>query len=124
MNESVPAYYTTSASFIFPGSNLLNDTTAPRIILDSGTTLIYLPDEIAEAYNSGFNPPAVYDEQEGIYFVECGAKAPALTVVIGGKHFKVDSRDLIYSATDGISADCISSVVPGGSLGLNTISIL
>jgi len=122
-NHSVPAYYTTSASFKFPGSKSIN-TTTPRIILDSGTTLIYLTNEIAEAYNKHWSPAATFDESNGIYFVDCNAKAPSLTVVIGGVEFEVDSRDLIYSATDGVANDCISSVIPGDSLGATSVSIL
>jgi len=122
-NHSVPAYYTTSSTFKFPGSKSIN-TTTPRIILDSGTTLIYLTDEIATEYNKHWNPPAQFVKEDGIYFVDCNAKAPSLTVVIGGVDFEVDSRDLIYSATDGVSNDCISSVVPGDSLGATSVSIL
>jgi hypothetical protein len=121
-NVTTPAYYTTTASSVnFPGSEQLN-TTIPTIILDSGTTLVYLPDKIADAYNSHWNPAAQYDPSSGIYFVDCDAVAPKLNITIGGVDFKFDSRDLVYSAQDGYDQDCISSIVPGGSI--SSVSIL
>jgi hypothetical protein len=123
-NVTSPAYYTTSAtSFSFTGSHHIN-TTVPTIILDSGTTLVYLPDPIADAYNSLWEPAAEYDDEEGVYLVDCDAKVPKLGVNIGGVEFEFDTRDLVFSAGDGFDNDCISGVVPGGSLSNSTISIL
>ncbi|KAF8322526.1 acid protease [Clavulina sp. PMI_390] len=78
--------------YVFPGSAHL--TTASNVtILDTGTTLNYIPTDSAAAYNAAFKPPAKYSDDWGGYVVECDAKVPAFDVVIGGKSFSIDAKD-------------------------------
>lgn len=85
-------------------------------ILDTGTTLNYLPADVAKAYNAKFVPPATYDEADSVYIVGCNATAPKFQVEIGGKKFTIDGKDQILPA--GVDANgneiCISGTQSGG----------
>jgi len=60
---------------------------AVEYIVDSGTTLNYVPTSVADAINAAFSPAATYSSSEGAYVVSCTAKAPAVNV--SGKVFNV-----------------------------------
>jgi aspergillopepsin I len=87
-----------------------------KYIVDSGTTLNYMPTSIATAVNSAFSPPAVYSNDVGAYIVDCKAKAPSLGITIGGTVFNTNALDMILLAgTDANGNDiCITGVVGGG----------
>lgn len=82
-----------------------------QVIIDSGTTLIYLPTGIANAVNALFNPPGIFDHNLGAYTVACNATVPSLGVEIGGETFYIDPADLILPAGWGT---CITGVDDGG----------
>jgi hypothetical protein len=87
-----------------------------KYIVDSGTTLNYLPTNISNAINNAFNPPAVYTESDGAYIVDCKAKAPSVGITIGGTTFHTNPLDMILLAgTDIAGRDvCISGIDDGG----------
>jgi hypothetical protein len=66
-----------------------------RMVIDSGTTLMYLPNSVADHIASLFSPPATYVEMANIYAVDCDAKVPRLGVIISNRTFWIDKRDLI-----------------------------
>ncbi|KZP26584.1 acid protease [Athelia psychrophila] len=105
--------------YIFPNSTAqgLGLTGAGKqAILDAGTTLNYVPTEVAKAYNAQFNPPAEFVADEATYYVACNATVPKFGVVIGGKTFTVDAKDQIIPAgTDATGAEvCLSGTQDGG----------
>ena len=87
-----------------------------QAILDTGTTLNYLPPNVAQAYNSKFVPKAMYNATQHTYFVSCNATAPAFTVEIAGTKFTVDGQDQILPAgtDDNGNEICISGTQDGG----------
>ncbi|KAF8193979.1 hypothetical protein K438DRAFT_1969269 [Mycena galopus ATCC 62051] len=83
-------------------------------LLDSGTTLNILPDDVAKAYNAKLIPPAKY--QEGRYVVNCNAKAPPFSVRVGEKKFPIDGRDQIVKNIDSKGKmSCTSGTQAGGN---------
>ena len=78
-----------------------------QAIVDTGTTLIYLPTAMSKSINALFSPPAKYSEDDGVYFIKCSAKVPDVTITIGGVDFKVDKRDLVLDTGDG---RCVSGI--------------
>ena len=107
--------------YIFPGSNAtgLGLTGAGKqAILDTGTTVNWVPTELAKAYNVQFEPAATYVEDQGYYFVQCNATVPEFDVVIGGKTFTIDSKDQIlrwlWSTDESGEELCISGTQDGG----------
>lgn len=80
------------------GQNLQDRQQRPTVyIVDSGTTIIYTPDDIALAINNAFDPPAFYDRYTGEWFVDCDAIAPEVTVQINGTSFSINPADLILN---------------------------
>lgn len=113
-NVSVPAYYTVPIdSWDFAGSEEI-DTATPLAILDSGTTLLYAPDNVAAAFNGEIVPQGYYNETAGAYLIDCNATIPELAVTIAGTQFFFTREDLVY-AYDLTGDVCLSSVVPGGN---------
>lgn len=92
------------------------ETDPLQVIVDSGTTLNYLPSDVAEVFNNLFEPPAEFAEELGVYIVACNAKPPSLSVVIDGQSFRHNPVDLIFD--EGLGGNiCVSGVQDGGVLG-------
>ncbi len=89
-----------------------------QLIVDSGTTLIYLPTGIANAVNALFVPPAVYDPNQGAYVVQCSARAPKFGVMIGKQIFYINALDMVLPSGNGT---CISGVDDAGTGGLSIL---
>ncbi|KAH7109266.1 aspartic peptidase domain-containing protein [Dendryphion nanum] len=84
----------------FSSTTFNSDGTQPQdapltAILDSGTTLVYLPPEISAYIASSFDPPGFYNSVAGMHIVECNAKVPVVGVIIAGRTFWMDERDLL-----------------------------
>ncbi|KAF2744779.1 acid protease [Sporormia fimetaria CBS 119925] len=103
-----------STSSLPPRGVTLNYTRAIPTIIDSGSTLMYLPSAVADRVAAAFVPPARFDSQMGLYVVACGAQVPRVGVGVGGKVFWVDARDLVSNETvDGGRTDrgeCVVAV--------------
>lgn len=113
------------------------NTTQFPVIVDSGTTLLYLPtgkatlsplrwntnknshrylidlyDDIAALYD----PPAVYIEDEGASFAPCNASVPYVGVKIGGTVFNISDADLLMQEiVDPTTGYCLIGPQDGGS---------
>ncbi|KAF7977109.1 hypothetical protein HWV62_4709 [Athelia sp. TMB] len=105
--------------YIFPGSTAkgLDLTGAGKqAILDTGTTLNYVPTKLAKAYNAQFKPAAKFVKDEDTYYVQCNATVPKFDVVIGGKTFTIDAKDQILPSGTNAKGEelCISGTQDGG----------
>ncbi|KAF8166541.1 aspartic peptidase domain-containing protein [Mycena galopus ATCC 62051] len=124
--NAVFLYYTVDVEgYTFPGSTKVT-TKNNNTIVDSGTTLNYLPNDVAKAYNERFVPKAKLDEDSGLWFVDCNATVPAFSVTLGGKSFPIDARDQILEngTDDAGNLLCISGTQPGGEDTPDTVFIL
>ncbi|KAK4896928.1 hypothetical protein LTR27_005175 [Elasticomyces elasticus] len=91
-------------------SLVANNTQA---IVDSGTTLIYADnDTIAGPVAAAFNPPGIWDDYYGIFYVSCDAIPPVFGIAISGKIFYVNGADMILQSSE---TECISGVQASGS---------
>ncbi|KAF2269670.1 acid protease [Lojkania enalia] len=79
-------------------------------IIDSGTTLMYLPDDVADSIASFFSPPATYDSLGNLYRARCSAQIPQVGVNIGGETFWVDDKDLLAGGGSDREGSCLLSV--------------
>ncbi|KAK4245087.1 aspartic peptidase domain-containing protein [Corynascus novoguineensis] len=85
-------------------------------IVDSGTTLNYLPSGLADSINAAFNPPAVYLWSYGAYFTSCDAIVPQVAVVLDGIKFYISPVDLLYrTLIDPLTGLCMTAIADGGS---------
>lgn len=83
------------------------NSSSVNAIVDSGTTLVYLSDELAEAVAKAFDPPGGLDEGSKLYTIPCGAKAPIFGASIGGKLFNVNPKDMVLQSDENT---CMSSI--------------
>jgi hypothetical protein len=83
-----------------------NSTTAVAII-DSGTTLVYLSDELAAEVTAAFTPPGFLNQTTKQYEVPCHSRPPISGVSIGGKVFNTNPDDMILQYDEYL---CISGV--------------
>lgn len=79
-----------------------------KLMIDSGTTLMYLSDALTSSINALFTPASRYDEKTHTYFVMCNATAPRVGLTIGGTTFWLDPKDMIQN--NGSAYSCISGV--------------
>lgn len=91
------------------------DTKNYPYIVDSGTTLCYLPPRLAASINQAFNPPAVFLWGYGAYFTSCNAVAPPIAIVLNSQRFWFNPADLIYrDMVDPATGLCMTAISSGG----------
>jgi hypothetical protein len=91
------------------------NSSSVNAIVDSGTTLIYVSQQLAAAVVRAFDPPGAFDRASGYYLVLCTATPPIFGASIGGKVFNVNPRDMWQRRSDNISDPlCTSSVQSNG----------
>jgi len=89
------------------------------MILDSETSLVYLPDDIAEYIASLFVPPATYNTYSGIYTVPCTALAPRVGIITGGTSYFMSEDELMGGkGQGGGGVYCCGTRGEGGQFGV------
>ena len=117
-NTTSYTFYTiTVDGFTVGGASSAVNGTAPQMIIDSGTTQNYVPENVADAVNYAFDPPPFYKDSSGDYIISCTSKPPTFGVVIGGKTFTVDPKDMIINE----GGRCISGVAATGTSGTSVL---
>ncbi|KAI7779086.1 hypothetical protein LA080_001340 [Diaporthe eres] len=79
--------------------NITVNTTHFPVIVDSGTTLMYLPTEIYQDVMALFNPPAVFFEAVASAVTSCNASVPDFGNSIGGQVFMISQADMLLQAS-------------------------
>jgi hypothetical protein len=91
-----------------PSPDTLTTSTLQDLhIVDSGTTLNFLPKAIADGVAAAFIPPAYHSL--GVYVVNCNAIPPQFGVQIGDQVFYINPKDMVRM----VSGVCFSTVVNG-----------
>lgn len=110
-----------SSLFSKRANNQTIDTKSAPALLDSGTTLSLLPDDIMKLLIQDIDPDAAYNTGAGGYIVNCTLASPDNTVTFtfdGEKDIVVPMTDLIMqqgsSGTGG--NECMLGLVPGSML--------
>jgi saccharopepsin len=84
--------------------------------IDTGTTLIVVPDSDAQAVNQLIGAQAV-EGQDGVYSIDCSTDGlPDVTLTFGGNKFSVPAAAYVFSNGDGT---CMSGFAGMGDIGLN-----
>ncbi|OAQ90787.1 aspartic-type endopeptidase [Purpureocillium lilacinum] len=92
------------------------DTTKFPYIVDTGTTMNYLPPPLAEQIAMAFQPRAVYLYQWGAYFAPCNAIPPQFAIIISGVEFWINPADLMYQdLKDPLTGYCAVAIASGGA---------
>ncbi|KAF7957851.1 hypothetical protein EAE96_003420 [Botrytis aclada] len=126
-------YTLTPDNFIYPGSqrqkwnpkhwsplSMPNSSSQVQLFIDSGTTLIFLPNSISSALAALYKPPAIYNADLFAYSVPCNAKVPYFAVIIGGVSFPVDPRDMVQDDNTG-TGNCVAGVSDGDPFDFYTL---
>ena len=102
-------YYTIEIDgFVLNANNVGSSLHA---IVDSGTTIAYLPAAIAKTINAAFDPPAKL--KGGIWEVPCDATPPSFSISIGGTDFIISAEELLPPKTlsyDPKTRLCVSGI--------------
>ncbi|KAF5367125.1 hypothetical protein D9758_003998 [Tetrapyrgos nigripes] len=87
------------------------------LIMDTGTTLLIVPNEDAKAIHGNI-PGARLDSNTGAYKVPCTTNV-SVTLSFGGRQFSIDPRDIAWNPVDrgNPEGDCFSGI-HGGNFGL------
>ncbi|KAH5574061.1 hypothetical protein HBI26_145770 [Parastagonospora nodorum] len=80
-----------------------------NMIIDSGTSLLYFPDEIASYIASLFDPPARYISSTNTYVVLCTARAPRVGVRIGGQSYFISEVDLMNKGPGAVGGSYVGA---------------
>lgn len=94
------------------------DRTNVQVIIDTGTILMYLPQGTADAVNAQFSPKPFYQQNNGMYRVDCKATPPQFGVKIGFETFYVNALDMVVEMPDG---GCVSGVAATGAGGSSVL---
>ena len=89
-----------------------DDPETEQVIVDSGTTLNYVSDDVAQVTNLLFDPPAAYSAKDNVYYVDCDATPPQFGVDIGGQIFLTNRDDMIIDEGYG---SCITGITNAGT---------
>jgi aspergillopepsin I len=65
------------------------------MVVDSGTTMSFVPPEVLKAIAAAWEPPLQRNHAMGQYVTPCDAKAPTFSLIIGGKEVRVDGKDTL-----------------------------
>ncbi|KAK8086758.1 hypothetical protein PG994_001732 [Apiospora phragmitis] len=109
-----PSYYAT----IFDGFKIGNIDIIESLplILDSATTLAYLPPDVAEIVNNHFRPAATYLWDYGSYFVPCDATPPRFAVMLQNSPFEINPKDMIkHDVVHPSTGMCQTGITTGAS---------
>lgn len=107
------SYYTIIADGLVIGGE--SSSTSFPAVVDTGTTLAFLPNDLAEEINNAFDPPSKFIESLGGFENYCDATPPKFAFTIGGKDFYISPNELLLAdgydpATGGcVSPTCYSS---------------
>ncbi|KAJ4422632.1 hypothetical protein N0V82_002751 [Gnomoniopsis sp. IMI 355080] len=89
-------------------SDVVVNTTQFPVIVDSGTTLLYLPTEMYEDLIALYDPPAIYIPEQFAAFAPCNASVPKLSIQINGTVFPISEADmLMQDVTDPDTGYCL-----------------
>lgn len=87
-------------------------------IADTGTTLLYLPDDIVTAYYGAVDG-ATNDQQQGGYTYPCSTTLPSISFGIGGYTAVVPGTFVNYAPVDDTGATCFGGIQSSAGIGIN-----
>lgn len=107
-DNSTDNYYTIQPDgFELAGKRVSTDY---PLVVDTGTFVNRLPDDIADKFNAAFDPPAQFNSTYQIYGTSCDAKVPDFALIIGGKLFKPSAKDMLQPLSPGDKSICVTAI--------------
>lgn len=106
----------TSSGYSIGGGSLTSSSISA--IADTGTTLLYLPDDIVGAYYSSVNG-AQNDQQQGGYTYPCSTDLPDISFAIGSYTAVVPGSYVNYAPVDESGTTCFGGIQSSSGIGFN-----
>ncbi|KAL9598616.1 MAG: hypothetical protein Q9219_004361 [cf. Caloplaca sp. 3 TL-2023] len=110
--------FSTSGYSIGSGGGGVQSSAPIEAIADTGTTLLYLPDEIVDSYYGSVDG-AQNDQQQGGYTYPCSAALPDISFGIGGYTAVVPGSYVNYAPVDESGTTCFGGIQSSAGIGLN-----
>ncbi|KAL8676987.1 MAG: hypothetical protein Q9186_006547 [Xanthomendoza sp. 1 TL-2023] len=115
--DSSQGFWTfTSSGFSIGGRPI--SSSPIEAIADTGTTLLYLPDDIVNAYY-GSVTGAKNDNEQGGFTYPCSADLPDISFGIGGYKAVVPGSYVNYAPVDDSGTTCFGGIQSSAGIGLN-----
>lgn len=115
--DSSQGFWTFTASGYSVGGGA--DSGSPiEAIADTGTTLLYLPDDIVSAYYGAVDG-SQNDQQQGGYTYPCSAALPDISFGIGGYNAVVPGSYVNYAPVDNSGTTCFGGIQSSNGIGIN-----
>jgi len=89
-------------------------------IADTGTSLLYLPDAVINAYYNKVSGAYEDDSQGGVVF-PCNANLPNLKISIGGSTYTVPGSYINYAPIDNSGTTCFGGLQSSDGIGFNIL---
>lgn len=93
-------------------------STSIDAIADTGTTLLYLPDSVVDAYYGSVSS-ASYNSQQGGYTFPCGTTLPSITLGIGSYDAVVPGSFVEYAPIDETARTCFGGIQSNAGIGFS-----
>ncbi|BFZ58152.1 hypothetical protein PYCC9005_005212 [Savitreella phatthalungensis] len=113
---------TVDGGAILKNSEIADDTETYTALIDTGTTMIYLPQEAAVRFHASIRG-AVYDTDLQTFIVPCNLSTQ-VRVWIGHTPIAIDPRDIILAPRSKSRNECYSSVGSTSGMGLGEYEML
>jgi len=97
VNVTLPAYWAVHLDKVKLGG-VLNMSSTPVAIVDSGTSLLVGPEQEVRVLATMMGAMEV----QGFYVVDCNQTVPSLVFTLGGKDYVLEKADLVVQETDGL----------------------
>ncbi|KAG4431227.1 hypothetical protein IFR05_013286 [Cadophora sp. M221] len=110
-SPQVVDYIVPVSSFTVGGKNIKMNKL--EMVVDSGTFANIVPDGLANQINDQWSPPAVFDNKQGLFKIDCAATAPDVGITMNGTTFVMKSAAAVQK--DG--TNCFSAWAGGGTVG-------
>lgn len=102
------------------GTNNATTGSVGSSIVDTGTSLFYLPTAVVTAYYAGVSG-ASDSSADGGYVFPCTATLPDFNVAIGGKTFTVPGSYMNYSPVSSGSSSCFGGIQANTGIGFSKL---
>ncbi|EMC92240.1 hypothetical protein BAUCODRAFT_38264 [Baudoinia panamericana UAMH 10762] len=89
-------------------------------IADTGTTLMYLPTTVVQAYYNKVDS-ADYDSNQGGYTYDCSENLPNFLISLGGKTFTVSGTDINFAPVDSSGETCFGGIQENTGIGMSIL---
>ncbi|USP82891.1 hypothetical protein yc1106_10165 [Curvularia clavata] len=90
------------------GEGSFGSAVVGEVIVDSGTSLVYLPDAVVNDYYSQIQGSSL--TQGGVYAFPCNSTIPDLHLKISGSVFSIPGRDVNYATYDPSKGLCAGAI--------------